>query len=477
MPTKPTVKTTKVTAEKAPDFLNSIADEIGGAYQQAVPRAAGVGSTLNGVKMTKESSLMNLRAIGEIVTSNSDFSNAFMNTLVNRIAKVFVMSRLYENPWAMKFKKGLIEYGEVVESLFVEMTRPYNYDPQDAETTLYKRYIPKSQSQLMKMNFQKMYPTTTSLQQLKQAFLSWEGLDSLLQSIVQQVYTGANYDEFVVMKYMIARTLLDGKMASIDCPDPTKSQNDAREFAALSIETARKLGYMSTEYNYAGVPTYTDISKMYAIMTEKATAQQKVHVLALAFNKSETEILGSPASVDSFGFNKLELERLPIIFEDDPYTTYVPFTENELTVLKQMQGILLDVDWFMIFDNLIEMKQVENGKGLYWNYFFHKWSSFNVSAFNNAVALVAPGVALVGEVLPGVVKKDGKQVQLTANVTGVEDKTCTYKLTTGAVTGVTLESDGKLTVQSTCTATEIEVTVTPTATSAYTYKRVIQLVK
>ena len=42
----------------------------------------------------------------------------------------------------------------------------------------------------------------------------------------------------------------------------------------------------------------------------------------------------------------------------------------------------------MIFDKLLEMRDVPNGQGLYWNYNLHSWKLFSVSPFHNAVALV-----------------------------------------------------------------------------------------
>jgi len=48
-----------------------------------------------------------IRQVGEQITAFEPRRNAFLNALVNRIAKVEVTSKMYSNPWAM-FKKGLI---------------------------------------------------------------------------------------------------------------------------------------------------------------------------------------------------------------------------------------------------------------------------------------------------------------------------------------------------------------------------------
>ena len=79
--------------------------------------------------------------------------NAFLSNLVNRIGRVIITSRLYEYPWA-GFKKGLLEYGETVEEIFVEIARPYQFNPEKAETDLFKRRIPDVQAAFHTMNFE-----------------------------------------------------------------------------------------------------------------------------------------------------------------------------------------------------------------------------------------------------------------------------------------------------------------------------------
>ena len=94
---------------------------------------------------------------------------------------------MYTNPWA-DFKKGRLEYGETVEEIFVNLCRPYQFSPSKAEQDVFKRTIPDVRAAFHTMNFQKYYPITISDDQLRQAFLSWQGITDLIAAIVEMVY-------------------------------------------------------------------------------------------------------------------------------------------------------------------------------------------------------------------------------------------------------------------------------------------------
>ena len=197
------------------------------------------------------------------------------------------------------------------------------------------------------MNYQKFYPTTVSNDQLRQAFLSWQGITDLIGRIIEQLYTGANYDEFLVMKYLIARCALDGKISTTVIP--TVTADNARSVTTTMVASAKNLSYMSANYNYAGVRTYTDPRYLYTILTTELSSIFDVEVLALSFNMDKAELIGRQIGVDGFG--TIDEGRLQEIFADDPNTTYSPFTEDELNSLKSISGLMVDSDWFMIFDN------------------------------------------------------------------------------------------------------------------------------
>ncbi|HAE24459.1 MAG TPA: hypothetical protein DCG33_03880, partial [Prevotellaceae bacterium] len=68
---------------------------------------------------------------------------------------------------------------------------------------------------------------------LRQAFLSVEGVTDLIAKIVDSVYTAAEYDEFLLFKYMIIKSVSAGKMFPVEI-DATDIRNTAIAFRGTS---------------------------------------------------------------------------------------------------------------------------------------------------------------------------------------------------------------------------------------------------
>lgn len=444
MPIKPTI--TKLNAT-APQILNAVRNEVGGTYADMVPAAGGtVGNN-------------NLREIGSIIMNYQPLQNAFLSALVNRIGRVLITSRLYENPWR-GFKQGLLEYGETVEEIFVNLAKPHQFDPAVAESEIFKRDIPDVRAAFHTLNYQKFYKVTVSNDQLRQAFLSWQGITDLIGKIIDSLYTGANYDEFITMKYMVSRAALNGYLHPVNLP--AVNADNANSIVSAIKGISNVLEFMSTEYNAAGVATYTDRRYQYIIMNAEFNAVIDVEVLARAFNIDKAEFMGRTVLVDTFSPNATEIARLDILFAEDP--TYKGFTDEELAALKNIPAILVDEKWFMIFDNYYNMTEQYNGEGLYWNYWYHVWKTFSISPFSNALVFttetpaiasvtVSPATATVGK---------GTTLQLNAVVagTGFVNKNVTWSVTGNADAGTTVNPNGLLTINPNETSTTITVTAT-----------------
>lgn len=362
-----------------------------------------------------------IKEIGAIIMKNQALQNEFINALVNRIGLVVVTSKTYENPISM-FKQGLLEYGETIEEVFVNISEGFDFDPVDAQDTIFKRYIPDVRATFHVMNFQKMYPVTVSEQQLRQAFLSADGVYDLVAKITETLYTEMNYDEFLVMKYTLARRILDGRTYA-DAVDTTDTKAVAKEIKKMS----NKLEFMSNEYNPTGVYNHTDKNNQYLLVNSDYDAELDVDALAYAFNMDKVEFLGHKVVIDGFG--KLDIARLNKLLASSP--NYTPLTEAECEALNAIPAVLVDEKFFMVYDNLIEFKQVENGKGLYWNYFLHSWKTFSTSPFSNAVSFVpetptVESVTVSPETLSLVVGQGG-DLAVTVETTGYANKAVVFE--------------------------------------------------
>lgn len=394
MPTKPKIKT---LTNSSIDVLNAIRNSATVNYQNYVPIATADPD--------------NIREIGAIIMDMPQLQNEFLSALVNRIGRVILTSKMYSNPWEM-FKKGMLEYGETIEEIFVNIAKPFQYDPEVAESDVYKREIPDVRSAFHVMNYQKFYKATIQQEQLRQAFLSADGISQLIAGIVDQMYTAANYDEFLTMKYLLAKKILDGQFHPVEIEALTAANSNA--VTTTIKETSNMMVFPSTEYNPAGVFQHTEYNDQYLIMSAKAKAIIDVNTLAAAFNMDKADFMGHVVTIDSFG--SLDIARLNVLFADDP--TYTEIGTAELEALAAIPAVSVGRDWFMVYDNLMQFTENYNGQGLYWNYFYHVWKIFSSSPFENAVVYVpeTPGVTSVAVSPSSVTAKPGQSVSLTATV-------------------------------------------------------------
>ena len=441
MATKPKIVT---LTNSSVDILNVIRNNATINYKNYVPVATADAESI--------------REIGAIIMDNPQLQNEFLSALVNRIGRVLVTSKMYDNPWSM-FKKGTLEFGETIEEIFVNIAKPFQFDPNVAETNLFKREIPDVRSAFHIMNYQKYYKTTIQNDQLRQAFLSWQGITDLIAKIVDSMYTGANYDEFQTMKYMLAKHILNGRMYPVTIPAVTEA--NMKSIVSTIKGVSNNYEFMTNKYNVAGVQNFSKKKDQYLLINSNFDATMDVEVLASAFNMDKAQFTGQRVLVDSFG--SLDIERLNILFADD--STYTEISESDLQALDAIPCVLVDKDWFMIFDNFYNFTEQYNGEGLYWNYWYHVWKTFSVSPFANN-ALFIPGVPSVESVTvspANATVKAGQTISLSA-VVQTEYFAPQSVNWTSDTEGVTVSKGGLVTIGADVSP---DTLVTITATSVY----------
>ena len=437
------------------DVINAIRNDASMDYQKYVPIA------------TPDTE--SIRKIGAIIMDYPALQNEFLSSLINRISKVYIQSKLYQNPWAF-LKKGYLEFGETVEEIFVDLAKPFQYDPAVAENLVFKRVKPDVYSAFHIRNYQKFYKVTIQQADLKAAFLSWDGVSNLITKIIEELTTSANYDEFLVMKYMIMRAILDGKMYATNIADTNITTVDGKykKLATVLRGVSNKLTFMKRQYNLAGVATYTKRDNQYIFMDADTEGAFDVNVLAAAFNMDKATYLGHRVLVDDW--NEIDSDRLAELFQFDD--TYVPISDAEFAVLSKVRACVVDLSWFQIYDHLDEFTEQYNGEGLYWNYFYHVWKTFSISPFANGLVFVDDSntiaVTNVSISPQTVTTSAGQSVQFIADVTtnGFAPKKVEWSIDDDArEAGVTINQQGAVTIPDDVgELTEITVT----ATSEYT---------
>lgn len=363
------------TKANSADILNAVRNSASDVYKGYVPIAS---YTLDSIK-----------TIGEIITGNAVLTNEFLN-IMNRIGKVVITSKMWQNPWAM-FSRGEMEYGETAEEIFVDAVLGKTYNPEQAGYTVDQRELPNVHSTLHPLNYKKFYKTTLQEKDLKLAFLTLDGVTNMRDKIIQQLYSSASEDEFNVMKYMIAKSVLGGFMYGKTIP-ATETDNLKKIVAAIKA-VSNNIVFKKTQYNYAGVSTFTAKEDQYIIVNSDFDATIDVEVLAAAFNMDKTTFAGHKILVDSFG--DINTWRLDALFKGEEW--YTPLTDDEIAAVNQIPAVLIDKDWFFILDHFNEFYSRFNEEGLFYNYWYHVWKTFSTSPYANAIVFV-PGKQSVNSV-------------------------------------------------------------------------------
>ena len=374
------------------DIINTIRMNAPQEYQDLVP------------ELTPEQG--SLRKVGEVICGYPAFANYFLGSLINRIAAVKVKSATFNNAYA-ELKKGYLEFGETVEEVFVQIAKAREFSAEKAEAREFKRTLPDVRAAFHTMNWRVQYPVTVQNEDLRQAFLSWSGVEDLIARIVSSLTTANEYDEFLLFKYLLIKAVAHGEMYPIGVDG-----SDLHENAAKFRGTFNKLPFMSTKYNKAGVTTNTKKEDLAIFMTADYNAQFDVNVLASAFNMDKAEFMGKLYLIDDF--TSFDNDRFDVIRATCDNLEEV--TSDELALMEGVKAILVDKEWFQCYDNLQTITEVYVSSGLYWNYNLTVWKTISSSPFSNAVVFVdstdvasAPD-SVVGTIIAKSVASDGAVV-------------------------------------------------------------------
>lgn len=352
------------------DIMNVIRQNASYDYQQNVPA------------VEKAS---DIPKVGEVIYGTPAFANQFINALVNRIAIVRVQSANFNNPYSI-LKKGYLEYGETVEDIFVSIAKAVDFSAEKAPKREFQRSIPDVRSAFHVMNWRVMYPVTIQDEDLRQAFLSIDGVQNLIAKIVDAVYTGAEYDEFLLFKYLLIKAISHGRMY----PKSIGTGNELTESAVQFRGTSNLLPFMSSEFNEAGVKTNTPKERQVIFMDAMFNAQYDVNVLASAFNMDKADFMGRLFLIDNW--SEFDNERFDVIRANSDGIEEV--TTDELALLKNVKAVILDENWFQVYDNNNKFTEKYVASGLYWNYFYHTWKTVSNSPFANACVFVTDDSAI-----------------------------------------------------------------------------------
>lgn len=338
------------------NILNTIRSNASQTYQDRIPEA------------TAE----NLEQIryAMIDGDNVMVANEFMNTLLNKLIKSIVHTKMFQNP-LKSLKKGTKPLGDTIEEIYNNFLKGSEYDP--SGTKLLTRHLPDTKTVYHRMNYKMQYPVTVSREALSKAFMSYDALNSYITTIINALYNSAELDEFINTKQLIKSALDSKALKTVEVADPLASKENGHEFIKTVKTVSGLMTFPSTEWN------------------SYLTAQNTDTVAITTFSRKEEQVLILPTAVDT----SVNVDVLATIFN----MSVAEFNETKKIVIdvfpdtadgKPVYGVLVDSAFFQIFDDLFTITHFNNGMGLYENYYLNVWQTL-------AYSILVNGVAFVGE--------------------------------------------------------------------------------
>lgn len=322
--------------------LNNIRANASPEYRQRIP----------------EATQQNTVTVGNALETYNLLYNEFFPALFNKIGKTMIESKLFKNKLA-RFKSGTIYTQQDVEEMFIEMSKAEGAYDKNGPNPLGRRKGPNVEVVYHRQNRQDYYAITIGDLDVIRVFRSEASLDTFITGLFNSVYSGAEYDEYLAMRHLLAT--YDG-YTNYQVPE-IKDEASAKAFVKTVRKASQDMTFASTDLNKAGVMTWTPVAKQVLFVNKDVVAEVDVEVLSKAFNMGKTDIQVEIVTMDSFG----ELEN-----------TY---------------GLLVDESFFRVWDTLSKMEPQRNAQGLFTNYFYHIHQILSLSPFKNAIRLTTEEVA------------------------------------------------------------------------------------
>lgn len=339
------------------DILNTIRMNASTEYQDRIPQA------------TRD----NISSIGNALSTYQPLYNEFCEALVNKIGKTLIEQKMFKNRLA-RFKSGEIVNAKDVEEIFIEMCKAEGaYDP-EGKNPLGRREENDVHVVYHRQNRRDYYAVTVGDIDFRRVFSSVANLDAFIKAKINSVYAADQRDEWIAMKNLFAEAVKNDQHPAVYITKNLGPKVTGEEFAKCFIKTLRKavqdVSFLSRDYNVAGVETFSNPEDLVLLVNKDVLVEVDVELLARAFNTSHTDMKVVPTiiAMDDFG------------------------NDGDLGVLEHVGAMLIDKDYFRVWDTLSHMEPQRNAQGLFTNWFYHHHQILSLSPFKTAVQIILEDV-------------------------------------------------------------------------------------
>lgn len=300
----------------------------------------------------------NITDIGNAMVENKELKEKFFNEYLIKITSQLVRSLSFKNKFA--FLKSLRYVGTIEES-FVESQNGEDFEDGDENPFTQKKGVVKVIYHSVDRKLR--YQITVTDDQLLGAFLTENGIDSLINECVNALLTKVETTEFTMVKELfnglanreadVGGVTSDPIMIKVDGATITEQAND---LLYKMLKYSKVIQYPSTAYNVVNVEQATSlINQLFVVQMDYMLAISYTK-MANAFNMSELKVQAQVIETDNFNANE-----------------------------KKVVAVLTDRTGFRIGDQLKKTTSIYNPKKLYTNLYHHTWSAYSFSLFTNMI--------------------------------------------------------------------------------------------
>lgn len=302
-------------------------------------------------------------------TQNLDVLNDFVG-LLKKVVYTAVYNKTFNNPLA-QLEGDRIPLGQFVEDVMINPAKARGFNVNDFAGILQK-YEAEVATQYLSVNSDLQYCVTLTRDKIRNAFTSWDNLESLISGYINSLYNGAYVTRYNQAKGLPLSAFEAGAIKYEVITDPTDEQT-AKNLVRKMRADYSKFQIPSTKFNAwqdvkgegaFALKTWSDPQDIIVMISADVEALLDVEVLAQAFNMSKADFLGRVIVVDDFSQ-----------YNDD----------GSVAVDGSMiKAVICDRSFFKIKTQDFAMDSWFNANNRTWQYYLNDVRMVNYSLFANA---------------------------------------------------------------------------------------------
>lgn len=337
-----------------------------------------------------------LVSLGDTVLSSSANTEAFLNTLVQRIGRTIISFRQYRNKLSDMVVNDF-EYGAILQKIRVHLTEAETdpaYTLTDGQSVdPWKINKPDVEQKLFVTRTPYMFSVTIARKQLKEAFLNESAMGAFIGAIFGQVRNSIEVSLESLGRHCIANMIGEFTPGT---PTGGEATTLNHEVALCTLyNTAR--GYESTDAGFVDEDTalfnedflrfavktmkmysdnMTDMSTLYndgEIETFTPREDQRLKVLSSFERALETVVQYSAFNEEMVRLNAFSTLNFWQSAQDPSYVMVERASDGAQVIKTHIVGVLYDRDALGMYKRDEDvMTTPVNARGLYYNTFYHQ---------------------------------------------------------------------------------------------------------